>query len=156
MSSTSPDKSTLYYRKITRMDSDEVCLDADMIRLLIAVDENKSMDRIAAEVGMDEDTLEFTLSKLLDLHLIEAVNRDAYLLDQRFFDLLRGNLSKVVGPMAQILIEDTVLEMGFTLREVPQNQAAELVSAVSTEIPDEEGRIQFKKAMLGLIRKQGV
>ena len=34
-------QSDVYYRKVIRKDNDAVSLDADMIRLLIAVDENK-------------------------------------------------------------------------------------------------------------------
>jgi hypothetical protein len=36
-----------YYRKVIRKDHNEISLDADMIRLLIAIDENKSLYQIA-------------------------------------------------------------------------------------------------------------
>ncbi len=36
-------RSDAYYRKVIRKDNDQVSLDADMIRLLIAIDENKSL-----------------------------------------------------------------------------------------------------------------
>jgi hypothetical protein len=35
-----------YYRKVIRKDNNEISLDADMIRLLIAIDENKSLYQI--------------------------------------------------------------------------------------------------------------
>ena len=46
-----PDQSNKHFRKVTRLDSTEVCLDADMIRLLIAIDERKPLGRIAAEAS---------------------------------------------------------------------------------------------------------
>ena len=52
----------LFFRKIIRKDSDEISLDADMIRLLIAIDENKSLYQIAEEVDMETTTLKKTLS----------------------------------------------------------------------------------------------
>ena len=39
--------SDVYYRKVIRKDNDAVALDADMIRLLIAIDENKNLYQIA-------------------------------------------------------------------------------------------------------------
>ena len=49
--------SDIYYRKVIRKDNDAVALDADMIRLLIAIDENKNLYQIAEEVDMG--SLEF-------------------------------------------------------------------------------------------------
>ena len=144
----------LFFRKIIRKDSDEISLDADMIRLLIAIDENKSLYQIADEVDMETTTLKKTLSKLLDQRLIEPVKKDVPYLDHVFLEALRINLSKVIGPMAEILIEDVVAEMELKTSEIPVNQAAELINNLSLEIPDEKDRIEFKKSMLRILNKR--
>ena len=144
----------LFFRKIIRKDSDEISLDADMIRLLIAIDENKSLYQIADEVDMETTTLKKTLSKLLDQRLIEPVKKDVPYLDHVFLEALRINLSKVIGPMAEILIEDVVAEMELKTSEIPVNQAAELINNLSLEIPDEKDRIEFKKSMLSILNKR--
>jgi predicted transcriptional regulator len=144
----------LFFRKIIRKDSDEISLDADMIRLLIAIDENKSLYQIAEEVDMETTTLKKTLSKLLDQGLIEPVKKDVPYLDHVFREALRINLSKVIGPMAEILIEDVVAEMELKTSEIPVNQAAELINNLSLEIPDEKDRIDFKKSMLSILNKR--
>lgn len=144
----------LFFRKIIRKDSDEISLDADMIRLLIAIDENKSLHQIAEEVEMETTTLKKTLSKLLNQRLIEPVKKDIPYLDRVFLEALRINLSKVIGPMAEILIEDVVAEMELKTSEIPVNQAAELINNLSLEIPDEKDRIEFKKSMLNILNKR--
>jgi hypothetical protein len=144
----------LFFRKIIRKDSDEISLDADMIRLLIAIDENKSLHQIAEEVDMETTTLKKTLSKLLNQRLIEPVKKDAPYLDHLFLEALRINLSKVIGPMAEILIEDVVAEMDLKTSEIPVNQAAELINNLSLEIPNEKDRIEFKKSMLSILNKR--
>jgi predicted transcriptional regulator len=144
----------LFFRKIIRKDSDEISLDADMIRLLIAIDENKSLHQIAEEVDMETTTLKKTLSKLLNQRLIEPVKKDVPYLDHVFREALRINLSKVIGPMAEILIEDVVAEMDLKTSEIPVNQAAELINNLSLEIPDEKDRIEFKKSMLSILNKR--
>ena len=148
------DQVDLYFRKVIRKDSDEISLDADMIRLLIAIDENKSLYRVAEEVDMQATTLKSTLSKLLEQGLIEPVKKDIAYLDHLFLEALRINLSKVIGPMAEILIEDVVEDMNLKASEIPANQAAELINNLSLEIPDEKDRIEFKKSMLAILNKK--
>ena len=139
------DQVDLYFRKVIRKDSDEISLDADMIRLLIAIDENKSLYQIAEEMDMQATTLKTTLSKLLEQGLIEPVKKDIPYLDRLFLEALRINLSKVIGPMAEILIEDVVEDMNLKASEIPANQAAELINNLSLEIPEDKNRIEFKK-----------
>jgi len=148
------DQFDLYFRKVTRKDSDEISLDADMIRLLIAVDENKSLYQIADEVDMERTSLKTTLSKLLKQGLIEPVKKDIPYLDRAFLEALRVNLSKIIGPMAEILIEDVVAKMNLINSEIPKNQAAELINNLSLEIPEEKDRLEFKKSMLAILNKK--
>jgi hypothetical protein len=143
-----------YYRKVIRKDNNEISLDADMIRLLIAIDENKSLSQIADEVDMEDATLKKNLSKLLQQGLIEPVKKDLPVLDKIFLQALKINLSKTIGPMAVILIEEVVLDMELTAPEIPVHQAAELITALSHEIPDEIKRIEFKKSMMDILNKK--
>jgi hypothetical protein len=142
-----------YFRKVIRNDNDQVSLDADMIRLLIALDENKSLYQIAEEVDMANATFNKALSKLLDQGLIAPVKKDISVLDQSFIETLRINLSRAIGPMAEILIEDMAADMELTPSEIPVNQAAELIANLSREVPDEGNRMQFKKSMLAILNK---
>jgi hypothetical protein len=142
-----------YYRKIIRKDNDAVSLDADMIRLLIAIDENKNLYQIAEEVNVGTAEFKKALSKLLDQGLIESVQKDIPVLDQSFIETLRLNLSRAIGPMAEILIEDMAAEMEMDPSGIPINQAAELIAHLSLEVPDEENRMQFKKSMLAILNK---
>lgn len=154
MSFAPKNQTDLYFRKVIRKSSSEISLDADMIRLLLAVDENKTIHQVAEEVNMEAATVKKTLSKLLNQGLIEYVKKDVPFLDRIFLDALRINLSVAIGPMAEILIEDIVAEMDFNISEIPVNQAAELISSLSLEIPDEKSRLDFKKSMLAILNKK--
>ena len=146
-------RSNMYYRKVIRTDNDEIALDADMIRLLIAIDENKSLNQIAEEVDMGGSEFKSALSRLLEQGLIEPVQKKLMLLDKSFFEMLRVNLSKAIGPIAEILIEDVAEEMQLEPSAIPINQAAELITQLSLEVPDEESQIQFKKSMITILNK---
>lgn len=139
-----PGQQQTFFRKVIRKDNDQISLDADMIRLLIAIDENKSLYQIADEVDMRADTLKLNLEKLLQQGLIEPVKKDLPVLDRIFLQALKINLSKVIGPMSEILIEEVVSEMKLTGPGIPVDQAAELIAALSHEIPDEENASNLK------------
>ena len=153
MDFTSKTAPGLYFRKNIRRDLQTVSLDADMIRLLLVIDEHKSLYQIAAEVEMDAATFKKTLRRLLEQGLIESAPQKAPHLDKTFFHSVRLNLSRAIGPMAQIILEDTVAEMNLDPSGIPLDQAADLINRLALEIPDEETRIQFKKAMIPIINK---
>ena len=102
---------------------------------------------------MGTATFKKALSKLLDQGLIEPVQKDIPVLDQSFIQTLRINLSRAIGPMAEILIEDMAAEMEIDPAAIPVNQAAELIAHLSLEVPDEENQMQFKKSMLAILNK---
>ncbi|MEJ2475080.1 MAG: helix-turn-helix domain-containing protein [Desulfobacterales bacterium] len=141
------------YRKITRLNGKEVSLDAAMLRLLIAIDESKELGQIGRELGMPRDTLMTALARLAAVNLVEPIRKDIPRRDGGFLEALNLNLSRAVGPMAQILVEDALSDMKLSSGPIPQSQAAELIAALALEIPDEEGRMQFKKAMLELMKQ---
>jgi hypothetical protein len=147
------DLSDAYYRKVISRDNDKVLLDADMIRLLIAIDENKSLYQISEEVDMDKTAFKGAVSRLLEQGLIEPVKKNIVTLDNNFLKSLRINLSGAIGPMAEILIEELAADMELNPSEIPVNQAAELIAQLSLEIPNEEIRMQFKKSMLAVLNK---
>jgi hypothetical protein len=103
---------------------------------------------------MRADTLKTNLAKLLQQRLIEPVRKDLPVLDKIFLQALKINLSRVIGPIAEILIEEVVSEMEITAPGIPVHQAAELIAALSHEIPDEEKRIEFKKSMMDILNKK--
>ena len=153
MSNGWTDRSDAYFRKLIRKDNNAVSLDADMIRLLIAIDDHKSLYQLSEEVDLGAASFKRALSKLLYQGLIEPVQKDIPVLNQSFIQSLRMNLSRAIGPMAEILIEDLAEKMEIDPWAIPVNQAAELITHLSLEIPDEENRMQFKKSMLAILNK---
>jgi len=153
MEVTSKTGAGVYYRKRIRRDLQSVSLNADMIRLLLVIDEHKSLYQISAEAEMDAATFKRTLGRLLEQGLVEPVQRDALPLDRTFLNAMRLNLSRLIGPMAEILIDEVMAEMGLSPSNIPSDQAAEIINRLALEIPDEPSRIQFKKLMIPILNK---
>jgi DNA-binding transcriptional regulator YhcF (GntR family) len=143
----------LYFRKRIRKDLEPVSLDADMIRLLLAIDEAKSLYQIAAEVEMDAATFKKNLKKLLEQGLIETVQKAAALVDKNFLRSLQMSLARIIGPMAAVVVDDSVAELKLDAASIPVEQAAELINRVALEITNEDSRMRFKKSMIPILNK---
>lgn len=134
-----------------------ISLDADMIRLLIVIDETREIGQIARELKMDAATLKATLVKLLKIKLVEPVDHPAEpgekVLPPDFLQAFQSRLTRSVGPMAALLVEEAAADLQLDAARISRDQAAELIRRVAEEIPDPESRTQFKKAMLEWIRK---
>lgn len=143
----------LFFRKRIRKDQKPVSLDADMIRLLLAIDERKSLYQIAAELEMDAATIKTNLKRLLEQGLIESISKASGLMENSFLPAVRMNLARIIGPMADIVVEDSVAELNLDAAGIQVEQAAELINRLALEIPEEDDRIRFKKSMIPVLNQ---
>ena len=65
---------------------------------------------------------------------------------------LDEELAKALGPIASVIVDEQIAEMGEQRDAFPRNKAAELVEAVSSEIADEGKRVRFQRSMLDVLR----
>ena len=143
----------LFFRKVVNNELGRVSVDADMMRLLVAIDENLDMNQVARKAQMDPDTLEETLSKLAQLGLIERVEKKVSMLGPEFIQAVRGNLAVAVGPLADILIEDVLSELELIESEIPTYMAGELIRMLVDQIPRKEKSDAFLRSMRAVFRK---
>jgi hypothetical protein len=95
------------------------------------------------------------ISRLMALELVEPANKAMLTLDKEFIDYLTSQLSRALGPIARLLIEEIVAEMGYSLKQFPIAQTAELIDLLAREIPRDEKKNPFKMNMVNKIRERG-
>jgi predicted regulator of Ras-like GTPase activity (Roadblock/LC7/MglB family) len=71
--------------------------------------------------------------------------------DGTFFAQMEHELTRVMGPVAVLLIDDGVAALGAARDSFPRDRVAELVEKVSFEITDEGKRASFQQTMLEAI-----
>lgn len=151
MDITADDLSLLFFKKTIRTDADPVTMDADMIGVLLAVDENTDMRQVARETGLHESVLRNTLAKLLRLRLIEPVAKSLRYLDRGFYEILKKQLTLHVGPMGEVILEDILDDMGISAEKIPVHRTEELIRKAGEQIPDGTGRDRFVQAVFDVI-----
>ncbi len=76
------------------------------------------------------------------------------MVDKAFFEYLKSQLYQVMGPVAEVMIEDEIREMGETPGNISIDRAPDLIIFLSRYIPREEKRILFLKAMAKKLRAE--
>lgn len=155
MDVSSGDISAMVFGRVLRDDLGEFSLDGHMLMVLMELDGKKNLATIAKKMGLNMGTMRTTILKLLQLKLIEPLEDAVAVVDKDFLDFLNTQLSLSIGPIAEVIIEDTVNDLGHSLSKFPSHLAAELVDLLSREIQREDKRGLFKKNMVDKIREKG-
>lgn len=147
------DISALVFRRVPKKDMAEFSLTGQMLTLLMCFDGKKDMRSIARTTEMDIGTMRTVISKLLALDLIAPVEGAVSMLNADFLSYLKEQLSLATGPIAEVLIEDAVQDLGVNPASIPRYRAAELTDILSRLIPREEKKIEFQQAMIKKIKE---
>jgi hypothetical protein len=152
----SGDIALLVFRRVVRSNIGNVSLDSQMLDVLMELDGKKNLDSIVKKTGMTTGNLREAVSKLLKLNLIENVIEGAgTFLDDDFMSYLNEQLALAIGPVAEIIIEDAVSDLGYRMSQIPSHKIAELIDLLSREIQREERKESFKLNMVKGIKGKG-
>ncbi len=155
MDLTSGDISAMVFKPIVKDDLGNFSLDGHMLSVLMALDGKMTLGQVAQRAGLNMANLREAASKLLKLKLIESVESTVHAIDKDFFDFLVAELSLALGPLAEVIVEDGVEELGYTFQNFPTQRAAELINLLAQEIQREEKKAEFKQNMVQKIKEKG-
>jgi len=135
---------------------DEVRLKHDSWSVLSQIDGKKTVGDISDELKMGEYDTARNLYKLFSSGLIEvatAPQRKAKkIVDGGFFDLVEKELAGIIGPVAPVILDEEIKDMGEERNSFPVEKVSLLVEKVSGEIADDTQRIAFQKTTLSALR----
>jgi hypothetical protein len=152
MGDLSSDISDLIYRRTVSALKGQVSMSGKMLELLMLLDGRTSLRGVAQKMNIRMSDMRSYISKLKAYGVIEEVQERIAMLDPKFFGYMAGQLSRIAGPIAQVMVEDAVLEISGGTSNIPQNKAAELIELLGRQIPDEIQRVEFIQNMLQKVK----
>jgi len=155
MDISSGDISALVFRRVVRDDLGEFSLDGQMFSVLMELDGKRNLGAVARKTGQDMARLRGVISRLLEHKLIEPVEEAISVLDNDFFQHLSSELSLALGPIADVLIEDAISDLGLTRERFPSHRAAELIDLLARQIQREQKMAAFTQSMINKIKEKG-
>lgn len=155
MDTLSGNISDMVFRQVIKENMGDVSLDRQLLMVFLAFDGKKTLDAVAQESSINMGVIGKLIDRLLKLELIEPVHKEKKTIDDEFIEYLTSQLSLAIGPIADVLIEDEVAEIGFALTKLPSSQAAELVDLLARQIQREGKKNTFELNMINKIREKG-
>jgi hypothetical protein len=150
------DLSNVRFRKSERAASKEFIFDADMLKLFMTIDGQKTVREVSTEVRLGPAAFKENFIKLLKLGLIEQADDGEALVSKAFIDDMRETLIQLIGPLGGMLVDDTAEDMGWPANRIPLSGLAALVGAVAKEIPGNKQSLDFRKRMIKKMKDQGL
>jgi hypothetical protein len=141
------------FKIIIRDDQGEFSLNGEMLKVLIALDGEKNLAAVNQSLGMDLALLKDIITKLDKLQLVQEIKASPPVLNAEFMAFLKIQLSRAMGPIAHVIIEDEMQEFSDRTKQVPIHRAAELVDLLSRQIHREEKRMVFQQVMVKKINE---
>lgn len=142
------DISGLVFKRAQQIEQREFSLDAQALTALLTLDGKMSLAEVAGRLELDMDSLRGIMKRLAQKGLIVRVDKSKAPVPPSFMPLLKSELWKATGPIAEALLEDVLEDMKISANRILSSQAPELVEEVSKEIPDEQRRLAFIRVML--------
>ena len=152
---SSGDISSEIYRRKVRDDIGDFSLHHQTLSIFMALDGKTALGALAGKTGLSMGSIRELISNLLELGLIEKVEKQIIPVDSDFFRNLVDELALAVGPIASVIIEDEVHDLGHDVRTFPSYLVTELIDRLAGEIRREEKKSVFIKNMVNLIRSKG-
>jgi hypothetical protein len=142
------------FRPVIRGELGMLSLGGQILSVLMALDGQKTLDQVSQKIGISRVEIRQAITKLINMRLVESIERAVCIVDQEFMNFLISMMSWAVGPLGEIIVEDGLEELGFNENNFPSQRTVDLINFLSQEIPREEKRIQFKQAMLRKIKEK--
>jgi len=147
----------MHFRKTNLASTDEITFNSDMLKLLMAIDEDKTIRQIAGEVELSPSAFKESLMKLVKLKLIEQVQvapAGSYV-GEAFMARLREVLVSLTGPLGEVLIEETAEQMSLEVNKIPRARIGDFVYNIANQMPGEKQKNEFSTTMLEEIKLLG-
>ena len=148
MADLSGDIAKMVFGRVDKGDIGKFSIDSQMLNVLMVLDGQNNVAYVAQKTGLSIGDIREVLNKLLSLGLVAPATSGGAVLDASFFAFLQEQLALAVGPIAGVLIEDGIDDLGYTMDNFPSNRAAELVDMLAREIQREEKKADFKKNLV--------
>jgi hypothetical protein len=149
------------FRMALTNNSEERNIQGEQWKVLAMCNGATGVAQIAESLGWDMFKTSKTIYQMFQSGLLERTSERAEQQPQapaqkqyvngNFFPTLENELRKVMGPIAPIVIEDTIAGYGVSKESLPLDEIEKFVAAVSLEITENAKRAGFTKAMTEFI-----
>jgi hypothetical protein len=147
------DIATWIFKRKGQVESGKYALNKVLLNALFCLDGETPLAAVAKKIDMDMATLGKVMTELASMNLVEKIEKPQTYIDPQTIDFMTIRLKEATGPIAEMLIEDALEDMGLDIGRIPDEQFPGLIENLARDIPDEGLRAEFIKVMLSSLNK---
>jgi hypothetical protein len=136
----------------------EWTFNTNILNVLYQLDGKSTLFDISQKLKLNDEAIKKIISYLYKLKLIELVNNEnssnGDTLNSNFFDFIEDEFTNVVGPVAALMIDETLDDMGFDRASFPKERIPELIQNLVLECDDSPEKKYFIKMMMEKIMEE--
>jgi hypothetical protein len=140
------------FRLSLQRDGENKNISADQWNVLALSNGMRNVSDVARTLNWDEFKVIRAIYQLVQARLMEQVGEQKpvkkKLVREIFFSVIENELKKVMGAVSPFVIDDKLIEFEEKRDSFPQDKLLSFVEALGEEIPQDEKRIEFKKAVM--------
>jgi hypothetical protein len=129
-----------------------------ILNVLYEIDGKSTLFEISQKLKLNDDAIKKIIYYLYRIRLIELVKNkntnNGDTLGSNFFDFIEDEFTNVVGPVANLMIDEILDDMGFDRASFPKKRVSELIQNLILECNDSPEKKHFIKIMMGKIMEQ--
>ena len=133
-------------------------INANQWNVLALCNGTNTISEIAERLNWDEFRASKTIVQLTQLGLLEKAGEHNPIkkktVSENFFLMVEAELKKVIGPMAPIIIDDRLSDLGATKDSLAQDQAPFLIEKISEDVARESKKKEFVRAMMDFLNAE--
>lgn len=133
-------------------------VNADQWNVLALCNGTKTVSEIAETLSWDEFRALKTIFQLAQLGLLEKAGERSpikkKLVSEDFFLRVEAELRKVIGPMAPIIIDDKLSDLGATRDSLAQDEALSFIEKLSEDISRDSKKKEFLRVMTDFLNTE--
>jgi hypothetical protein len=155
MLSEAPIKTNMIFRLSNQRSPKEVSLKSLEWAVVTQLNGEKTVGQIGETLSLSDNEVLQIFSNLLDEGLLEYVRAENSdnAPSPAFINRLEKQFKMYVGPIADIIINDTLTELKTSRQYLDKGQIPFFVEILSLQISSQKKRIQFQKDMLNEIKE---
>jgi len=134
-------------------------INSDQWNVLALCNGTKTISEIAASLSWDEFKTSKIIFQLVQLALLEKAEDQKPIrkkpVSEDFFPMVDTELKKVIGPLAPLIMNDKLSDLGETKESLGQEQALSFVEKLSEEISNDSKKKEFLRIMTDFLTVGG-
>jgi hypothetical protein len=127
-----------------------------MLSLYVAIDGEKTVSDLVQEVQISQVAFKKAFVKLVKLGLIEEAGSGERYVEDTFLADMRKVITKLMGPLGGLLIDDTAMDMGFKKDRIPVSSLHHFITVLAREIPSQKQSDKFREIIFEKMREIGM